>query len=80
MPVILLQIKPLLMHRAVGIVVSRRKLSQPCQTNGNYVAYNVKNCQIYSTSDFRQGAVSTATINANVLSDTVRQQCGGSPS
>ena len=73
MPVILL------MHRAVGIVQGQRKLSQPGQANGSYVAYNVKNnCQIYSTSDFRQGAVSTATMSANVLSDTVSQQCGGS--
>ena len=61
------------MHRAVGIVLSRRKLSQPGPTNGSYVAYNLKNnCQIYSTSDFKQGAVSTAMINAIVLSDTVR--------
>ena len=73
MPVIMLQIKPLFMHRAVGIVLSQSKLSQPGQTNGSYVAYTLKNhCQIYSTSDFRQGAVSTATINAIVLSDTVR--------
>ena len=77
MAVVLLQIKPLLIHRAVGIVVSRRTAwsgqLQLCSL------HNVKNnCQIYSTSDFRQGAVSTATINANVLYDTVRQQLGGS--
>ena len=81
MAVILLQIKPLLMHRAIGIVLSRRVLSQPGQANGSYVysLHNVKNnCQIYSPSDFRQGALSTATINPNVLSDTVRKLCGGS--
>ena len=42
MPVIMLQIKPLFLHRAVGIVVSQSKLSQPGETNGSYVAYNLK--------------------------------------
>ena len=79
MPVIMLQIKPLFMHTAVDIVLSWRKLSQPGQANGSYAAYNLKNnCQIYSTSDFRQDAISTAMINAILLSVTVRQQCGGS--
>ena len=69
MAVIMLQIKLLFMHRAVGILLSRSKLSQSGQTNGSYVAYNLKNnCQIYLTSDFRQGAVSTAVV----LSDTVK--------
>ena len=42
MPVILLQIKPLLIHKAVGIVLGRRNLSQLGQANGSYVAYNTE--------------------------------------
>ena len=63
MAIILLQIKPLLMHKAVGIVLGRRKLSQLGQANGSYVANNTE-----TTVKF----IRLVTIDKVLSAETVR--------
>ena len=54
------------------------KLSQPCQTNVNYVANNEKRstAKFHSISDYREGVVSSN--NQHNCTDTVGWPSGGS--